>query len=216
MERRGFLLGVSGVGAGLILNGGDPGGPGTAEAAPRTHCALDKKTKVRVCTVSAGRKLKLVSMRRGAPPRSAWVACVSMVLTYHGHPVSPLRISRDIYGSKVPDAPWKDLMLLARDFTDEKGKPFGIAVEALPVSASDAAEVLSADEPLIIGLFGHPVLLTSLSYTGDRLGGMKVDSALVRDPLPGAHHDPRPVTSPEWVDVRYMARVSVRKPKPHR
>ena len=57
------------------------------------------------------------------------------------------------------------------------------------------------------------MLLTALSYTGDRLGGMKIDSAVVRDPLPGSHHDPRPVTSPEWVEVRYMARVTVRKPK---
>jgi hypothetical protein len=212
MERRGFLLGVSGLGAGLVLDLGLPGG---ADAAPRTRCALDKSTKVRVCTVSAGRKLKLVTMRKGAPARSAWVACVSMALAYHGHPVSPLRISRDIYGGKVPEAPWKDLTRLARDFTDEKGKPFGISVEALPVSAADAAEVLSGDEPLIIGLFGHPVLLTALSYTGDRLGGMKVHSALVRDPLPGAHKDPRPVSSPDWIEVRYMARVSVRK-KPHR
>lgn len=206
MERRAFLFGVCGLGGSL-------GAELRATAGLRTNCALDKIRKVRLCTAAAARKLKLVYVKRNAPARAAWVACVSMSLEYHGYPVSPLRIARDIYGGKVPDAPWKDLTRLAREFTDDKGRPFGIAVEALPVSAADAAEVLSSDEPLIIGLFGHPVLLTSLSYTGDRLGGMKVDSAAVRDPVPGSHHDPRPVTSPEWVEVRYMARIGVRKLK---
>ncbi|MFO0576606.1 MAG: hypothetical protein U1A78_21580 [Polyangia bacterium] len=210
MERRAFLLGVSGLGLGI---GAAAALPERAEAASHTRCAVDKKRKLKLCTAAPPRRIKLVTVRRGAPPRAAWVACLSMVFEYHGHPCSPLRISRDLYGGKVPDAPWKDLTRLAREFTDDKGKPFAIAVEALPVSAADAAEVLAADEPLIIGLFGHPVLLTSLSYTGDRLGGMKIDSAVVRDPLPGSHHDPRPVTSPDWVDVRYMARVTARKPK---
>jgi hypothetical protein len=78
----------------------------------------------------------------------------------------------------------------------------------MAVRASDAAQALAEDQPLIIGVGGRPVVLIGMTYSGDRLGGMKIAKALVFDPWSGKR--PRVVTSPEWVDVRYIIRVGLK------
>jgi hypothetical protein len=149
-------------------------------------------------------------VHKGKDPIAAcWIASLHMIFAYHGYPVAPVRISNEAYGGKVPPMPWKQLQLVSRAWVDDKGRRFTAKLESLPVRAADAAEALAEDQPLIVGVAGRPAVLTAMTYTGDRLGSMTIVQALVCDPWPGKH--PRIVTSPEWVDVRYIARVTVSK-----
>jgi hypothetical protein len=206
IERRQFLKfltraagGLGSVGC-LILR--------PPEAAAKTQCTGARAK--RVCTVSINRAVQRVVIKPGKNPVGAcWVTSLHMIFAYHGYTVSPARISVEAYGGKVPTTPWQKLDLVSRKWVDDNGRPFVAKLEAMPVRAADAAEALAEDQPPIVGVAGRPTVLSAMTYTGDRLGGMTIVKAQVCDPYPGKH--PRIVTSPEWVDVRYIARVTLTK-----
>jgi hypothetical protein len=147
------------------------------------------------------------------PVAACWIASLHMIFQYHGCNVPPVRISTEAYGGKVPPMPWLAPERVSRTWVCDTGRAFVSKVEALPVRAADAAEALAEDQPLIVGVSGRPLVLTAMTYTGDRLGGMTIVQAQAADPFPGKH--PRVVTSPEWVDVRFIMRVSLSKALAH-
>lgn len=203
MERRLFLSYVTGGLCGLAAGA-------EREAQARTQCATDKHRHAKVCTVSLNRPLQRVVVRPSKNATAAcWIASLHMIFKYHGYDVAPLRISTEAYGGQVPPMPWREPQRASRTWTADRGREFTTKLELLPVRAADAAEELAEDQPLIVGVEGRPAVLTAMSYTGDRLGSMTIVQALVCDPWPGKH--PRIVTSPQWVEVRYIMRVGVRK-----
>jgi hypothetical protein len=213
-ERRAFLAQAVLLLVGLGGTKGARAAHSTARAASGTVCGLDKRRHVNLCTVRLTDPLQFYStqgvFKRGGNEVSAsWLACLQMVFQYYGHPVPAANILRDAYGGNLPKAPWQDLSPLSHSLVDEKGRHLNVVTEKLSVRASDAAELLAENQPLIIGAFGHPVLLTAMSYTGDRLGGMTIVDATVLDPSPGK--GTRVVSSPDWVNVTFISRVAVRK-----
>lgn len=184
---------------------------GSAKNAPApTVCGFDKRRHSNLCTVRLTGPLQYAPARKGGnDAHGCWLACLQMVFGYYGHTVSAQSIAHEVYGSGLPRQPWQDLAPLSRSLVDEKGHHFTVITEKMPVRAADAAEILAENQPLIIGAFGHPVLLTAMSYTGDRLGGMTIVDATVLDPSPGK--GTRIVSSPEWINVSFIARVAVRK-----
>ena len=209
MDRRIFLthvMGTVGGAAGLSLLGALDAA--SAQAARKTFCGFDKKRKANVCTV------RLLSPVQYAPAKSAdpfqcWLACVQMSLKFQGLIVPAQNIQRDVYEGKSAKTPWQDLSANGKSVSDIKGKSVQLVLEKLQVRAAEAAELLSENQPLIIGAFGHPVLLTSMTYTGDLLGGMTLVDATVLDPAP--RQGTRVVSSPEWINVTFVTRVGVRK-----
>jgi hypothetical protein len=204
-DRRAFLLQAGALFTGLV------GAAGEAHAAAaRTDCGFDKRRKTNLCTVRVMGPLQFFPAGKvGGESGGAWLACLQMVFKFYGHVVPAASILRDVYHGSLPKAPWQDLSAFAQGCKDEKGHHVNITTEKLSVRAADAAELLAENQPLIIGAFGHPVLLTAMSYTGDRLGGMTIVDATVLDPLPGK--GTRIVSSPDWVNVTFITRISVRK-----
>lgn len=213
MNRRSFV----GYGASIVggaLGGGMLTGGLLREAAGKTKnttaCAIDKKTRAKICTVRALGQINASPMVHGKNVAAwAWVACVQTVLAYYGRKVSAVHVVKEAYGGDLPREPWKKPELLAREFVDDKNKKFKTGVEHMLVRASDAADCLAEGQPLIIGVFGHPVVLTKMNYTGDRLGGMTIVDAEVLDPVAG--NRARVVSSPEWINVSFITRLYLKK-----
>ena len=202
MERRHFLYYVAGGICGLQAPLGDAGAG--------TQCTGGKRARGKVCTISVSRELPRVVVHPGKNPVAAgWIASLHMIFQYHGYSVAPARIAKEAYSGVVPPMPWLHPEAVCRTWVADKGPKFVSRVEAVRVRAADAAEALAEDQPLIVGVAGRPEVLTALTYTGDRLGGMTLVQALTCDPLGGKH--PHTVTSPEWVDVRFIMRVSLSK-----
>lgn len=206
-DRRSFLVQSAALLGGLAL-------PVAAEAAAPSHtvCGFDKKRKTKLCTVGVKGPLQYFPARGGGNDvAGCWVACLQMVFKFYGHVVPAANILRDFYGGKVPRNPWQDLSALKGSVADEKGRKLSTITEKLSVRATDAAELLAENQPLIIGAFqpAHPVLLTSMSYTGDMLGGMTIVDATVLDPTQG--RGTRIVSSPDWVNVTFITRIALRK-----
>jgi hypothetical protein len=201
MQRRTFLIQGAALVGGLVV--------GSAQAAtPRTVCGIDKKLHVQVCRVAVSRPIVPVQAGSNSSAGS-WLACLQMVFKSYGHAVPLQSLIRDVYQGSVPKEPWKDLSPLSRPISNDKGHGFAAITETLHVSAVEAAGLLAEDQPLIIGAFGHPVLLTAIRYSGDPLGPMTIRDAEVIDPQ--RPHVRRTVSSPEWVNVTFIHRVAVKK-----
>lgn len=207
MLRRSFLLATPSLLTGAVLLG-----ESAAEAAGGgAVCGIDRKARAKLKAERVTGQLTYFPAggKDGSPIARCWLACLQMVFHFYGHPVAANKIREEAYKGKLPPKPWEDLAPLKKVATDDKGKKFTVVTENLGVRASDAAELLAENTPLIIGAFGHPVLLTGMSYTGDRLGGMTLVDATVLDPTPGT--GTRIVCSPDWVNVSFISRVGVRK-----
>jgi len=207
MIRRVFLEhAVRGVGSALLL----PwlGLEHEAEANRKTFCGMDKKRKANVCTV---RLLGTVPFfkARSADAGQCWLACLQMAAKFQGFDVPAPALLKELYEGKLPKTPWLDTGINGKPVHDTKGKPVQLVLEKLQVRAAEAAELLSENQPIVIGSMGHPVLLTSMTYTGDLLGGMTLVDATVLDPAPGK--GTRVVSSPDWINVSFATRISARK-----
>jgi hypothetical protein len=204
MRRRSFLITTPSLVTVLLADE-------AAEAAPGAACGVDKKTRAKLKSERVTGQLTYFTAtgKDGTPVTRSWLACLQMIFHFYGHPTAATKIRDEAYKGKVPARPWEDLSPFKRGLTDDKGKKFHILTENLAVRASDAAELLADNTPLIIGAFGHAVLLTAMSYKGDRLGGMTLVDATVLDPTPGT--GTRVVCSPDWVNVAFISRIAVRK-----
>lgn len=136
-----------------------------------------------------------------------WAACISMLFTYYGHPVSQRRIVEEVYGNPV-NMPAKAGIVMARQLSrqwvDDRGKPFTSTLTAVydyayKVFAIDNRRLireLDGDHPLVIGAGHHAVVLTALNYYRTPRGPW-LTSGGVFDPWPG--RGPRTLTPREMV-----------------
>jgi hypothetical protein len=206
MDRRLFLAALGYPGAQALLEG-ISGGVKAAHAGASSVCGIDKTLKTKVCTVKVTGPLQMA--RAGSFGAGAcWLSCLQMLAGFQGYQTSAAALLTELYGGKLPKEPWTDTSIHGKQFSAAKGRRGVIGFSKLPVRAAEAAELLHENQPLIIGA-GHPVLLTTIRYTGDRLGGMTVVDSTVLDPAPGK--GARLVSSPEWVNVTFISQISIKK-----
>jgi hypothetical protein len=138
-----------------------------------------------------------------------WAACVETVFRYHGFVVPQARIVQETFGTIAawPGEPEHVLAYLEKSWQDDHGRPFraeGMVYDANPEAA---AQELADDMPLIVGLNGHPVVLTALSFLRKPENGGDVQRGSVSDPSPGV--GARELAAAEWSSIGYLARIRV-------
>lgn len=140
-----------------------------------------------------------------------WAASIAMVFRHYGYEVSQQRIVADTFGQLV-DAPGSMehiLRALSREWTDDRGRRFRVTADVWSASTETAIADLDQDRPLIVGTFGHAMVLTALTYSASEWGGAEVTGAVVRDPWPGRGR--RALSGQEWFGADLLVRINVSK-----
>jgi hypothetical protein len=150
-----------------------------------------------------------------------WVASISMVFGYYGHPVSQETIAKAVQGSaaNLPASGALVSSALNREWTDANGKKFrsratysDLQLGVMQVTNDDIVAELRANRPLIIGVMnpggqgGHAMVLSAVTYRAIQ-NHMAVSEGTVRDPWP-FNASPRTLTVTELRPI-YMAKISV-------
>ena len=140
-----------------------------------------------------------------------WAACIEMVFTYWGHPVSQKEIVRQTWGTDVdmPAQPYQIVSDLNRRWVDSDGDEFRVAGDVFSANASTAAQDLANDCPLILGSLGHAMVVTAITYQGvpNAYAAATVTGVTVRDPWPG--RGKRSLTAQEYFGTLLLARIRV-------
>lgn len=204
MNRRGFLLSaVAGVGLGLIV-------PRPVHAL--LNCSAFNGYGLQQCEAGIDSGIAHVSAASVGGQHMAqwcWAACIEMVFEYYGYRVPQARIVAETWGGIVnlPGDPRQILANLNRSWVDENGRSFRASGDAFSANPVTASQDLAANQPLIIGTLGHAMVLTSLVYVRNPMGGGEVKAAIVRDPWPGRGR--RTLAPQEWYATSFLARVRV-------
>jgi hypothetical protein len=129
-------------------------------------------------------------------PNWCWVACVSMIFNYYGHPISQERLVTEIYGApfNLPSGNGLNIsILLNRDWVDDRGRAFKARItgiydfmaNTLAITNIQIINELLSGHPIVIGVGTHAVVLIGVSYYLDPWGNPIVTVATVADPWPG-------------------------------
>ena len=137
-----------------------------------------------------------------------WAASIAMVFRHYGFEVAQQRIVAETFGQVIDAGASSDdiVKALSRTWTDDHGRRFQVQADAYSASNETAIADLDQDHPLIVGTFGHAMVLTALSYTSGARGP-EVIGAMVRDPWPGRGR--RPLSGQEWFGADLLVRVRV-------
>src|ERR1700677_420436 len=125
-----------------------------------------------------------------------WAACVSMVFSFYGHPISQSEIVSNAFGGVIDQAASSGATIalsLNRTWTDDNGKTFRSIVTAAydfdnhvyGLNNSIMAGELNRNHPVVIAAGDHAMVLTAMEYTGNPGFPANVISCGVFDPLPG-------------------------------
>jgi len=139
-----------------------------------------------------------------------WAACLEMVFTYWGHPLSQPNIVRQTWGAVVnmPAQPIQIVHDLNRSWVDDDEDSFDVVGDTLSANAVTASQDLAAGYPLILGSLGHAMVLTAITYEGIPNTGMaRVIGATVRDPWPGQGR--RRLSAQEYMGTLLLARIRI-------
>ena len=138
-----------------------------------------------------------------------WAACIQMVFSYWGHPVSQQQIVQETWGgiADMPAQPQTIVQDLNRSWRDRNGDQFSASGDVFSANAVTAAQDLAQEMPLIIGSLGHAMVLTAVSYNRTANGQGQLTGAMVRDPLPGRGR--RQLTPMEAAAEMLLVRIRV-------
>jgi Papain-like cysteine protease AvrRpt2 len=125
-----------------------------------------------------------------------WAASISMIFSFHGHPVSQERIVKEVYGAVVNmPSGYGALMaaLLNRSWTDDNGDRFCSRLTGVYDASAGVGLVnnvmlvreLDQNRPVLVGAAGHAVVLAMMEYTKAFGGIGQVTRCGVFDPWPG-------------------------------
>jgi len=139
-----------------------------------------------------------------------WAACIQMVFSFWGHPVSQQEIVRQTWGvaANVPAHPLQIMNDLNRLWRDANGRPFRAVGDVFTATGATAAQDLANNMPLIIGSMGHAMVLTAMSYNRMPNSAGQVTKVMVRDPWPG-NGGTRPLSPVEAASTMLLARIRV-------
>lgn len=182
MNRRTFLAALTGI---LTL---------PARALAMTRCRPTSQGEL--CTSQIDfQAFQQQAYKRQQRSQWCWAACISMLFSYYGHPVSQGRIVKEVYGNPV-DMPAKAGIVIARQlnrkWVDDRGKPFTSKLTAVydfgfKVFSMDARRLideLDHNHPLVIGTGHHAMILTAVQYYRTSKGPQLISGG-VFDPWPG-------------------------------
>ncbi|HXK53390.1 MAG TPA: papain-like cysteine protease family protein [Hyphomicrobiales bacterium] len=181
-------------------------GPAAAAQACRTESG------VRHCFSRLQGKIQTQATQTQNRSQWCWAAALSIIFDHYGYSVSQERIVGDVWG-QVTDMP-RHVDGIMRDINrvwiDDKGRHFRaigarltLDSEELPVQA---ARALARNQPLIVGLPYHAVVLTEMRWRVSELGKSFVDDLIVSDPREGRK---RNLTVEERLYTRFVASVDV-------
>ena len=125
-----------------------------------------------------------------------WAASISMIFSFHGHPVSQERIVKEVYGADVNmPSGYGALMaaLLNRSWTDDDGEGFRARLTGVYDAAAGVGLVnnamlvreLDQNRPVLVGAAGHAVVLAMMEYTKTFGRINQITRCGVFDPWPG-------------------------------
>ena len=118
-----------------------------------------------------------------------------MALGYYGHNVPQEQIVAKIWGTDANLPAYSGSTItaaLSGTWRDTQGKRFRVTTRytdlstgVLQVNNDVVASELKANRPLIVGTQGHAMLVTSMTFLPNQMGGVgQVTSVVVRDPWP--------------------------------
>lgn len=128
-------------------------------------------------------------------PQWCWAACISMLFSYYGHPVSQSRIVSDAYGFPVNMPATSGIVIaqqLDRSWIDDHGNAFNSRVTAaydfdakvFKLNNAWLINELHLDRPVVLGTVSHAVVMTAMDYSQTPFGP-NVKAIGVFDPWPG-------------------------------
>lgn len=199
MLRRNFLR-VAGAASGALATG---------SALAELNCSPFYPPGVQQCTAGIPSHIASLSAFQQNNTQWCWAACISMVFSYYGHPVSQARIVLETWGEilNMPGQPWDILANLNRPWVDDLGQAFSVYGDSLSANHVTAAQDLAANRPLIIGTMGHAMLLTAVTYMRNGWGQGYIIDARVRDPWEktGLHS----LSPAQWGNANFLVRINV-------
>lgn len=115
-----------------------------------------------------------------------WAASISGVFAYYGHPVSQQEIVQAAYGAVIdmPGSPQAIMASLNRPWIDDAGRAFQVRADLFTANWVTAAQDLALNQPLIVGSFGHAMIVTATEYIRFGNGAGQTQVVIVRDPWP--------------------------------
>lgn len=132
-------------------------------------------------------------------PEWCWAACISMLFSFYGHPVSQQRIVTEVYGRPINMPAVYGVVIarqLNRRWKDDDGNPFRATLTGAydhdaginTLNNSMLISELDKGHPMIIGAGSHAMVLTAIQYTR-----AAITTLGVFDPWPGrGAHDLTP------------------------
>jgi hypothetical protein len=149
-------------------------------------------------------------------PEWCWAACIAMIFSFYGHPVSQARIVSEVYGAPVNMPAVYGVQLasqLNKKWTDDNGACFRARLSGVydaqagvdTLTNANLVNELDADHPIVIGAGGHAMVLTAMQYWRTP-GQPTVQVCGVFDPWPG--RGARNLTPPEMVPTQLGGKLA--------
>lgn len=187
---------------------------GTAALARPAAAAQSCQTrgKTRFCHAGLTGNLRTQAAQKQNRSQWCWAAALSMIFDHYGYSLSQEDIVRGVWGriSDMPRHVGGIMHDINRDWTDRRGRRFRATGQQLTLDAYElpvqAARALAHNNPLIVGLPYHAVVLTEMRWRVDEGGSSFVEDLIVSDPRNGKK---RNLTVEERLYTRFVASVAV-------
>mgnify|MGYP002713056967 CR=1 FL=1 len=179
-------------------------------AAATQSCQVRGKT--RFCRAGLVGNLRTQAAQKQNRSQWCWAAALSMIFDHYGYSLSQEEIVRGVWGhvSDMPRHVGGIMRDINRDWTDHRGRRFRATGHQLTLDAHElpvqAARALARNNPLIVGLPYHAVVLTEMRWRIGEDGRSFVEDLIVSDPRNGRK---RNLTVEERLYTRFVASVAV-------
>lgn len=200
-DRRQIILGLAALaGTAALLR----------PAAAAESCQLSGR--IRYCHAGLAGNLRTQTAQKQDRSQWCWAAALSMIFDHFGYSLSQEEIVRGVWGhvADMPRHVGGIMRDINRDWTDRNGRRFRATGRQLTLDAYElpvqAARSLASNQPLIVGLPYHAVVLTEMRWRVNEDGSSFVEDLIVSDPRDGIK---RNLTVEERLYTRFVASVKV-------
>lgn len=148
-----------------------------------------------------------------------WAACMQLIFSHAGHPISQQAIVQRVFGSQADQAlpGYAIAQAVTSGWVDAYGQAFYPQAKVLidlsanlrdPTAEAQVINDLVAERPLIIGSQGHATVMTALTYTNYGNGSSVINDVRVRDPWAG-NPNARSLSTSEFYNTSFLLRVYI-------
>lgn len=181
------------------------------------RCSARNSSGVQTCT--AGVIIGPFETARQRKWHWCWAASIQTIFATHGYRVAQERIVQKLFGGQIDRGATISQIVKAIDgrWVGDRGAHFfarGVVLWNRPAyfrrpdAIFRAAQELQNGNPLIFASERHATVLTAMTYQRGPLGGIAVDSLIVRDPWP-FNHNRRPLRRDEILRSNFLCCVYV-------